>query len=179
MGTGLITACRSERQHGSAPYSGAAFQPLRLSQTRGDPALRRRTRLRSFDIKAAGSQVRTGTLSGGNLQKALLARELAWNPTGAAGRPADPRAGCRRGRVRASAVPGAARPGAPLLVISEDLEELFCSVDRIAVMFEGRIMAVCPWRRRQSQQVGLLMAGVAGGGMIGFRLELGSTRPCG
>ena len=34
-----------------------------------------------FGIKAAGNQVRTGTLSGGNLQKALLARELAWNPT--------------------------------------------------------------------------------------------------
>jgi general nucleoside transport system ATP-binding protein len=31
-------------------------------------------------IRAAGPMVRTGTLSGGNLQKALLARELAWNP---------------------------------------------------------------------------------------------------
>src|ERR1700731_4130514 len=40
--------------------------------------------IEKYGIRAAGSMVRTGTLSGGNLQKAPLARELAWNPLPAA-----------------------------------------------------------------------------------------------
>ncbi len=36
--------------------------------------------MRRFDIRASGPEARSGTLSGGNLQKALLARELAWHP---------------------------------------------------------------------------------------------------
>ena len=50
--------------------------------------------------------------------------------------------------------------GSCVLVISEDLEELFLLCDRIAVMFEGRIMAVLPIEKASVQQVGLLMAGV-------------------
>ena len=44
-------------------------------------------------------------------------------------------------------------------MISEDLEELFTLSDRIAVIYEGRIMAVLPAVEATAQRVGLLMAG--------------------
>ena len=159
MGTGLIT---------SLPLSTNIVLP-RIDDRRFSrfgflklSAIRRfaRDRIVQFGIKAARSDIRTGTLSGGNLQKALLARELAWNP-----------------RVLLAAQPtrgldvSAAgfvyeqffqlkTQGSCVLVISEDLEELFLLCDRIAVMFEGRIMAVLPIEEASIQRVGLLMAGV-------------------
>ena len=112
-----------------------------------------------FKIKAAGVEVRTGTLSGGNLQKALLARELAWDPLVLLA--AQPTRGIDVGasefvhgeflRLRAQ--------GRGVLVISEDLEELFTLSDRIAVIYEGRIMDVVPAAAATAQRVGLLMAG--------------------
>ena len=47
-----------------------------------------------------------------------------------------------------------------VLLISEDLEELFLLSDRIAVMYEGHIMATLPIEEATVQRVGLLMAGV-------------------
>lgn len=113
-----------------------------------------------FDIKATGPEVRTGTLSGGNLQKALLARELAWDPLVLLA--AQPTRGLDiaaaqfvhqqflelRDRQRA------------IVLISEDLEEIFALSDRIAVMYEGRLMDIMPIEQATIQQVGLLMAGV-------------------
>jgi len=113
-----------------------------------------------FDIRTPGTEVRTGNLSGGNLQKALLARELAWDPLVlvaaqptrgldvAAARFVHERFLDLRSRQRA------------VLLISEDLEELFALCDRIAVMYEGRIMDTLPAAGATVRSVGLLMAGV-------------------
>ncbi len=114
-----------------------------------------------YGIHAAGPEARTGTLSGGNLQKALLARELAHDPLVVLA--SQPTRGLDvaaaefvhrrfldlRGRDRA------------ILLISEDLEELFALSDRIAVMYEGRIMAVLPIAEATVQRVGLMMTGVS------------------
>ncbi len=117
-------------------------------------------RIQRYDIKTPGSEARTGTLSGGNLQKALLARELAWDPLVllaaqptrgldvAAARFVHQRFLKLRSDLRA------------VIVISEDLEELFDLSDRIAVMYEGRIMDILPIEEATVQKVGLLMAGV-------------------
>jgi simple sugar transport system ATP-binding protein len=48
-----------------------------------------------------------------------------------------------------------------VLLISEDLEELFAVCDRIAIMYRGRIMADLPVEAATVERVGLLMAGVA------------------
>jgi simple sugar transport system ATP-binding protein len=50
--------------------------------------------------------------------------------------------------------------GGAIVLISEDLEEIFALSDRIAVMFEGRIMGVLDIREATVARVGLLMAGV-------------------
>jgi simple sugar transport system ATP-binding protein len=117
--------------------------------------------IEKFAIRAAGPDARTGTLSGGNLQKALLARELASDPIVLLA--AQPTRGLDvaatefvhkqflelRERQRA------------VLVISEDLEELFLLSDRIAVMYEGRIVDTLPIGQASVQKIGLMMAGRA------------------
>ncbi len=159
LGTGLITSLPLSdsmvlpRIH-QAPFS--RYGVLRLGRIREfvDRQIDR------FGIKTAGPEVRTGTLSGGNLQKALLARELAFEPVVVLA--AQPTRGLDVGamqfvherflEVRAG--------GGAVLLISEDLEELFQLSDRIAVMYEGRIMATLPIEEASVQRIGLLMAGV-------------------
>ena len=106
---------------------------------------------------------RTGTLSGGNLQKALLARELAMNPSLLVA--AQPTRGIDIGAsefVHQQLLDLRARGGG-ILLISEDLEELFALSDRIAVMYGGRILADMPVASATVERIGLLMAGVAEG----------------
>jgi simple sugar transport system ATP-binding protein len=113
-----------------------------------------------FGIKTAGPEARTGTLSGGNLQKALLARELAWDPLVLVA--AQPTRGldvAAQEFVHGQFLDLRAR-GRAVLVISEDLEELFTVCDRIAVMFEGRVIGLLDAAAATVQRVGLLMAGV-------------------
>ena len=97
-----------------------------------------------FDIRTSGPEARTAALSGGNLQKALLARELARQPRILLA--AQPTRGIDVGAtefIHGEFLALRARGGAVLL-ISEDLEELFALSDRIAVMYGGRIMADIP-----------------------------------
>ncbi|GAB6910026.1 ABC transporter ATP-binding protein [Desulfosarcina cetonica] len=159
MGTGLIT---------TLPLSSNIVLP-RIHERRFSRfgflkpgAIRQftRNRIQQFGIKAESSGVRAGTLSGGNLQKALLARELAWNPRVLLA--AQPTRGldvAAAGFVHERFL-ALRQQGSGVLVISEDLEELFLLSDRIAVMFEGRIMAVLPIETASVERVGLLMAGV-------------------
>jgi len=119
------------------------------------------SQIKGFDIRTSGPEARTGTLSGGNLQKALLARELAMDPILLVA--AQPTRGIDIGAsefVHQQLLDLRARGGAVLL-ISEDLEELFALSDRIAVMYGGRVMADLPIAEASVERVGLLMAGVS------------------
>ena len=159
LGTGLISSLPLSdsmilpRIH-EAPFSRHGV--LRLGRVRHFVE----TQIERYGIKTAGSEVRTGTLSGGNLQKALLARELAFEPVVLLA--AQPTRGLDVGAmqfVHERFLEVREADGAVLL-ISEDLEELFLLSDRIAVMYEGRIMATLPIAEATVQRVGLLMAGV-------------------
>jgi ABC-type uncharacterized transport system ATPase subunit len=119
--------------------------------------------MEKFGIRAAGPEARTGTLSGGNLQKALLARELAFEPLVLVA--AQPTRGldvAAKEFVHRQLLGLRAR-GRAVLVISEDLEELFEIADRIAVMFEGRIVDVMPVAGAEVARIGLMMAGAERG----------------
>jgi len=114
-----------------------------------------------YDIKATGPEVRTGTLSGGNLQKALLARELAGDPLVVVA--AQPTRGLdvsAQEFVHRRFLDLRAR-GRAVVVISEDLGELFEITDRIAVMYEGRIIGIVPTAEATVSRIGLLMTGIA------------------
>jgi len=117
------------------------------------------TEIHNYAIRASGPLVRTGTLSGGNLQKALLARELAWDPLIVLA--AQPTRGLDVGATQF--VQGKflelRAAGRGLIVISEDLEEIFQIADRIVVMSAGRIVGDFASEKADIRQVGLLMTG--------------------
>jgi len=117
--------------------------------------------IEKFDIRTSGPDARTGTLSGGNLQKALLARELSRSPRILLA--AQPTRGIDVGATEFIHEQFLAlrAAGGAVLLISEDLEEIFALSDRVAVMYRGRIMADLPVEAASVERVGLLMAGVA------------------
>jgi simple sugar transport system ATP-binding protein len=99
-------------------------------------------------------------LSGGNLQKVMLARELA-------GRPAvviasQPTRGLDVGAMEYihQRILQERERGAGILLISEDLDEVFALSDRIVVIYEGEIMGEASCEQASREQIGLWMSGV-------------------
>jgi len=115
--------------------------------------------IKRFAIAAPGPDTPTRLLSGGNVQKVVLARELSSNPAVIVA--ANPTRGLDVGATEAvrALLLEAARNGVGILLISEDLDEILLLADRIAVIYEGRIMGVVPRSTADVQHLGLLMAG--------------------
>jgi simple sugar transport system ATP-binding protein len=119
-----------------------------------------RTIAASFSI-SPGTDTPVRLLSGGNVQKVLLAREFSTQPKVLIA--ASPTRGLDVGAiesVRARLVE-AADNGVGVLLISEDLEEILSLADRVAVMYEGHIVAVLPASEATRENVGLLMGGAS------------------
>ncbi|MPM53768.1 Galactose/methyl galactoside import ATP-binding protein MglA [bioreactor metagenome] len=111
-----------------------------------------------FNIKAKpGDKIRT--LSGGNMQKALLARVLSRDPHAII--VSQPTRGLDVGAteyIRQKLIEQA-RKGAAILLISEDLDEILALSDQIAIIYEGQIMDILPCKDAKIEHIGLLMAG--------------------
>lgn len=114
-----------------------------------------------FDIRAAGPDAPMGSLSGGNMQKVIVARELSAEPRLLVA--AQPTRGIDIGAseyVRAQLV-AKRNEGKAVLLISADLDEVLGLADRIAVMHQGRIVGVFKNSPDLSEQeLGLYMLGV-------------------
>ena len=125
------------------------------------------------DVKTPGRWAKLRTLSGGNQQKLLLARELAGVPRLIVA--VHPTRGVDVGATEAihEALREQRTRGAATLLISEDLDELLALADRVAVLFEGRIMGTAPARGGDPERIGLLMAGVVPGTEGGRRVAEG------
>ncbi len=111
-----------------------------------------------YQIKAAPTD-RARTLSGGNMQKVILARSLHRNPALVVA--VDPTRGLDIGAtdyVRGRLLEQRAR-GAGVLLISEDLDEILALADRIAVIYEGRIVGEVLAHEASAEQLGLMMSG--------------------
>jgi simple sugar transport system ATP-binding protein len=114
-----------------------------------------------FGIAAPGPQTPTRLLSGGNVQKVLLARELTSRPRLLVA--ASPTRGLdvlATDNVRALLLT-AADMGVGVLLISEDLDEILALADRIAVLYSGRIMGIVDRQKAEVEELGLMMAGAA------------------
>ena len=100
-------------------------------------------------------------LSGGNLQRLLLARELSLRPRLLVA--VHPTRGLDVGATEfvRRALLDARSAGTAILLSSEDLDEVLSVSDRVAVIYEGRIMALLPADEAHVEDVGLLMAGHA------------------
>lgn len=114
--------------------------------------------IRKFQIKARPNDI-TRTLSGGNMQKVLLARVLARQPKVIIA--PQPTRGLDIGAteyVRQQLLEQRQR-GAAILLISEDLDEILALSDRIAVIYEGEIVGTLPASEATPERLGLLMSG--------------------
>jgi simple sugar transport system ATP-binding protein len=117
------------------------------------------TLIAEYQIKA-GPDDKIRTLSGGNMQKVILARVIERNPKAIV--VAQPTRGLDVGAteyVRGKLLEQRAK-GAAILLISEDLDEILELSDRIAVIYEGEIMDILPAVEAGVERLGLLMSGV-------------------
>jgi len=119
--------------------------------------------MHDYDVMAPSIETRTRLLSGGNLQKLILAREISSRPTLMVA--VYPTRGLDVGAtgVVRRLILVHRQAGGGILMISEDLDELLRMSDRIAVMYEGRIMGVVPAEEATMEELGLMMAGTSGG----------------
>jgi ABC-type uncharacterized transport system ATPase subunit len=116
--------------------------------------------IHTYDIKTPGGHTVTKSLSGGNLQKVMVARELAGQPKAIVA--SQPTRGLDVGAMENihQRLLYEKERGAAILLISEDLDEIFALSDRIAVIYEGAIMGEVPAHEASREQVGLWMSGV-------------------
>jgi ABC-type uncharacterized transport system ATPase subunit len=135
------------------PFSRwGVLAPHRMAETA-------RELIRRFDIRAESENTLVSTLSGGNTQKVVVARELAERPTVLVA--AHPTRGLDVAaahfvhqellRLRSE--------GVGILLVSADLEEIMALSDRILVIFEGQIVGELGPEESTQERLGLLMAG--------------------
>lgn len=137
--------------------------PLRLV----DRAVMREHALKSierFGIVCGGPGAPFRSLSGGNQQRVVLARELHGDPKVLVA--AQPTRGLDVGAIEfmGEQLRNAAGSGIAVLLISSELEELLHLADRILVMYSGRVIGQMTRSEIDIERIGLMMGGVVGGG---------------
>jgi len=112
-----------------------------------------------FDVRFSGKNPVASSLSGGNLQKFVVGREILARPGVLV--VDQPTWGVDAGAAVAirQALVNMAAQGAAVLVISQDLDELFSISDRIAVLHEGALSAPLATGQVTRETIGLMMAG--------------------
>ncbi|HSB89291.1 MAG TPA: ABC transporter ATP-binding protein [Anaerolineales bacterium] len=141
--------------HGRSPYARGIFLDFHRIASHCDDLIQ------GYEIKTPSRSTPLRNLSGGNIQKLILARELSRQPVVLIA--AQPTRGVDIGSteyIHRRLVEQRTR-GTATLLISEDLDEIRNLSDRIAVMYEGRIMGVVGREEATVEQLGLMMAGVA------------------
>jgi ABC-type uncharacterized transport system ATPase subunit len=115
-----------------------------------------------FDVRKSGADPLARTLSGGNLQKFVVGREILREPALLViNQPTWGVDALAAATIRQALLDLCAR-GAAVLIISQDLDELFEISDRIAVIHTGELSAALPARGTTREEIGLLMAGMPG-----------------
>ncbi len=115
-----------------------------------------------FSVATPGLDVPASNLSGGNLQKLILARELSGSPSVLLA--SQPTRGVDIGAaeyIHDRLIEQRGSKSVAILLISEDLDEVLGLADRIAVIYEGRIVGEVDAEDADRQGIGLMMAGVS------------------
>jgi ABC-type uncharacterized transport system ATPase subunit len=118
--------------------------------------------MEAYDVRAAGPDAPMSSLSGGNQQKVVLARELTLDPLVFL-LAAQPTRGLDVGAVESvyTEIRKACDRGAGVLLVSSELDELLAVADRVLVIYRGRIVGELPARPEHKDAVGTLMSGQA------------------
>ncbi len=142
------------REHHKEPYSRYGFLNLKNISSNADMLIKK------FHVKTPSQETLAKNLSGGNIQKIVLAREISRSPRVIIA--AQPTRGLDIGAteyVREQLLEQR-KQGTAIILISEDLDEILALSDRIAVIYEGSVMDIVPRSEATPQRLGLLMAGV-------------------
>jgi simple sugar transport system ATP-binding protein len=138
-----------------APFArGIVMQQAEIEKVAG-------SRVHQFDVRTPGIQTSAGSLSGGNQQKVIIAREFS--------RPiklliaSQPTRGLDVGSIEYihGRIIEKRDAGCAVLVVSPELDEILALSDRIAVMYRGKVVAIVPAAQATKEYLGLLMAGVS------------------
>jgi len=115
--------------------------------------------IKAYDVRKGKPDPEARALSGGNLQKFVMGRELDRNPGILVVN--QPTWGVDAGASATirQAIVDLSRAGAAVLVISQDLDEIFEIADRIAVISRGQLSEAYPAAKMNAEKIGLLMAG--------------------
>jgi simple sugar transport system ATP-binding protein len=139
-------------QYDEPPYSRGIL--------RNDAAIHARAKeaIAEFDIRTPSATVNAGTLSGGNQQKAVVAREFSRKLTVLV--LDQPTRGLDVGSIEFihKQVVTKRDEGAAILLVSAELDEVMELSDRVAVMYRGEIVALVDGPTAEREEVGLLMA---------------------
>jgi ABC-type uncharacterized transport system ATPase subunit len=158
LGMGLAPGLTTEdnlalKQYRESPYSRGPLLSSQAFVSRGAELIKEN------DIRGVRPGLPIRLLSGGNLQKALIAREVTQDHTVLIAR--SPTRGLDVGAtstVRDQILAERDR-GVAVLLISEDLDELLALSDRLLVMYEGAIVGEMPASEATAERLGLLMSG--------------------
>ena len=115
--------------------------------------------IEQYDIRTPSSRTRAGSLSGGNQQKLIVAREFSRETKLIIG--SQPTRGIDVGSIEYihSRIVEERDSGAAVLIVSSELDEILALADRILVMYRGKIVAEVPGEEATASQLGLYMAG--------------------
>jgi simple sugar transport system ATP-binding protein len=138
------------------------------------------TRVAEFDVRTTSIATPAGTLSGGNQQKVILAREMSRDVKLLLA--SQPTRGLDVGSIEFvhRRIVEQRDRGVAVLIVSAELDEIYALADRIAVMYEGKIVAFRP-PSVPVEELGLLMAGAGAGDGVsgGAAVDVRDAEPAG
>ena len=142
------------REHNQQPYSRFGFLNFRAISKNSEQLIE------SYNVKTPSQETPVKNLSGGNIQKLLLARELSRKPRVIVA--AQPTRGLDIGATEYvhEVLMQQREEGTAILLISEDLDEIMALSDRIIVIYEGEIMGEVLAEDAIAEDLGLMMAGI-------------------
>jgi general nucleoside transport system ATP-binding protein len=145
------------QEHSHKPYSRFTFMNFKAVREAAEAAVK------SYAVKTPSINTPIKNLSGGNIQKLILARELSRTPKVLIA--SQPTRGVDIGASEYihQRLLQQRSEGTATLLISEDLDEIRALSDRIAVIFEGQIVGMVDAKTATTEELGLMMAGVKEG----------------
>jgi len=157
LGTGLVPKLGAVDNVILKGYKGAYSRGLFLDYKKASAETQKL--IADFNVKISDPGAPVSLLSGGNLQKLLLAREISSNPALLVA--VYPVRGLDVGATEAvhRLLLEQRSRGTAILLISEDLEEIFKLSDRVGVLFEGQITGIMKTEHADLEEIGLLMMG--------------------
>ncbi|ULH14865.1 ABC transporter ATP-binding protein [Deinococcus sp. KNUC1210] len=159
------------REYQQPPYSSGLMRNLKAQDERAE------REVKAYQIATPSIHTTSRLLSGGNIQKVILARELAGNPQLILA--VHPTYGLDIGATDQvhTVLLQKTESGAGVLIVSEDLEELMSLSDRIAVLYHGELLGPYPVQDVTRERLGLLMTGGSGAAHGTGGGDLSEARP--